>query len=85
MESVKRALVIHEEQFRQSMESQSAISYRATVTAKRMSSERIVTSVKMDFGISQVAKDVRAANVTQSVHTIHHVTHTVVNASASLE
>jgi len=84
MESAKLVRVIQEELFRPPMEFQSAIRSQATASAKKMSLERTVTSVRMDSGTLQVAKDVRIVIVIQLAPTTHRVIHTAVNVSANL-
>jgi hypothetical protein len=67
------------------MEFQFVIKFRDRVSVNQMSLERAVTSVKLDIGILQVERVVRAVNVIQSVLIIHLATLIRVNASVSRE
>jgi hypothetical protein len=67
------------------MEFQFVIKFRDLVSVNQMSLERAVTSVKLDIGILQVERVVRAVNVIQSVLIIHLATLIRVNASVSRE
>lgn len=82
---VMLVLVIQEEPFKHKMEYQFVTKFLATVTANPTLSAKIVTNVKTASGTLRVEMAAKTVDATQLVLTIHRVTLTPANASASLE
>lgn len=80
---VTHAHVTLAELFKHQTEYRFAIKSEETATANQKWLARIVTSVRLDSGISRAEKDVKAASAILLDHSIHRATRTPVNVSVN--
>lgn len=85
MDHARLVLAILVELFKHQTAFRFAIKSKAIVTANLMLLAKIVTNVKLDSGILQVEKDVRAASAMTSALITHRVTPIPDNVSANQE